>query len=90
MPPDDPLWSLGNAHVSMHLSGRSQTQLFARNAERFLENLGRYACGEPLESVIDLTLGIEGGVNKIGIPPKPVYPELVEGLFFSLRLSAKP
>ncbi len=40
LPPDNPLWGLDNCHISMHLSGRSQTQLFARNAERFLENLG--------------------------------------------------
>jgi phosphoglycerate dehydrogenase-like enzyme len=57
LPPDDPLWSLDNCHISMHLSGRSQTQLFARNAERFLENLGRYARGEALESMVDLELG---------------------------------
>jgi phosphoglycerate dehydrogenase-like enzyme len=57
LPPDDPLWSLDNCHISMHLSGRSQTQLFARNAERFLENLGRYERREALESVVDLNLG---------------------------------
>ena len=57
LPPDDPLWSLDNAHISMHLSGRSQTLLFARNAERFLENLGRYGRGEQLESVVDMALG---------------------------------
>lgn len=57
LPSDNPLWSLDNCHISMHLSGRSQTQLFARNAERFLANLARYERGEPLESVVDLTLG---------------------------------
>ncbi len=57
LPPDNPLWALDNAHISMHLSGRSQTLMFSRNAERFLENLDRYARGEPLESVVDLTLG---------------------------------
>ncbi len=57
LPADDPLWSLDNCHISMHLSGRSQTQLFARNAERFLENLGRYERGELLESKVDLALG---------------------------------
>ncbi len=41
----------------MHLSGRSQTQLFRRNAGRFMANLERYRKGEPLESVVDLTLG---------------------------------
>lgn len=57
LPPDNPLWSLDNCQISMHLSGRSQTLLFARNAERFLANLERYGRGEVLESVVDLKLG---------------------------------
>ena len=57
LPPDDPLWGLDNCHISMHLSGRSQTLLFPRNAERFLENLGRFARGDRLEAVVDLVLG---------------------------------
>lgn len=57
LPADDPLWSLDNAHISMHLSGRSQNTLFLRAAERFLANLGRWERGEPLESVVDLTKG---------------------------------
>jgi phosphoglycerate dehydrogenase-like enzyme len=57
LPSDDPLWGLDNCHISMHLSGRSQTLLFQRNAERFLENLARFERGEKLESVVDLALG---------------------------------
>lgn len=57
LPADHPLWDLDNCHISMHLSGRSQTLLFPRNAERFLANLDRYARGEPLESTVDLALG---------------------------------
>ncbi len=57
LPPEHPLWSLDNCHITMHLSGRSQTLLFQRNAERFLANLARYRKGEPLESVVDLVLG---------------------------------
>ena len=57
LPADDPLWALDNAHISMHLSGRSQTMLFPRNAERFLANLGRYGRGERLESMVDLAQG---------------------------------
>ena len=57
LPPEHPLWSLDNCHISMHLSGRSQTQLFPRNAERFLANLERFGRGEALESVVDLALG---------------------------------
>jgi phosphoglycerate dehydrogenase-like enzyme len=54
---DDPLWALDNAHITMHLSGRSQTQLFARAAERFMGNLERYRRGEALEHRVDLSLG---------------------------------
>ena len=57
LPSDHPLWSLDNAHISMHLSGRSQTLMFARNATRFLANLERFRRGEPMESVVDLALG---------------------------------
>lgn len=57
LPVDNPLWSLDNCHISMHLSGRSQNTLFPRAAERFLANLTRWKCGDPLESVVELTLG---------------------------------
>ncbi len=57
LPPDHPLWDFDNVHVSMHLSGRSQTQLMRRGAERFLDNLARYRRGEPLAHRVDLDLG---------------------------------
>ena len=57
LPADDPLWSLDNAHITMHLSGRAQDKMFARSVERFLINLERYRRGEPLEPLVDLTLG---------------------------------
>ncbi|MCW1381438.1 D-2-hydroxyacid dehydrogenase [Novosphingobium sp. KCTC 2891] len=57
LPADHPLWSLPNAHVTMHLSGRSQSRMFQRSAERFLENLERYARGEPVAPQVDLALG---------------------------------
>ncbi len=57
LPPDNPLWSLENAHISMHLSGRAQTQLFMRASERFLVNLQRYQQGQPLLHQVDLALG---------------------------------
>ena len=57
LPESDPLWSLDNAHISMHLSGRSQETLFPRAARRFLENLGRWERGEPLEAAVDLSAG---------------------------------
>lgn len=57
LPADDPLWSLDNAHITMHLSGRAQDKMFIRAAQRFLENLTRWEKGEPLEPRVDLTLG---------------------------------
>lgn len=57
LPSGHPLWSLDNVHVSMHLSGRSQTKMFERAAERFLDNLARFRAGEPLQFKVDLTTG---------------------------------
>jgi phosphoglycerate dehydrogenase-like enzyme len=57
LPAEHPLWGFDNVHISMHLSGRSQNTLVLRAAERFLENLPRFARGEPLISQVDLTLG---------------------------------
>ena len=57
LPSEHPLWSLDNAHVTMHLSGRSQSTMFRRAAQRFLENLARYRAGEPLLHQVDLALG---------------------------------
>ncbi len=57
LPADHPLWSLDNAHITMHLSGRAQDKMHIRAAERFLENLKRYQAGEPLEPQVNLELG---------------------------------
>ena len=57
LPADHPLWTLDNAHVSMHLSGRAQDKMFVRSAERFFENLERYRKGEPLQPLVNLDLG---------------------------------
>ncbi len=57
LPSDDPLWTLDNAHVTMHLSGRAQDKMFARSVERFLQNLHRYHAGQPLQPLVDLNLG---------------------------------
>jgi phosphoglycerate dehydrogenase-like enzyme len=57
LPEDHPLWRVENAHISMHLSGRSQTLMFQRSATRFMENLARYQKGEPLEPQVNLKLG---------------------------------
>jgi phosphoglycerate dehydrogenase-like enzyme len=57
LPADHPLWSLPNAHVTMHLSGRAQDKMVIRSADRFLANLDRYKNGEPLQHQVNLALG---------------------------------
>lgn len=57
LPEDHPLWELGNAQVTMHLSGRAQTKMFQRSADRFIENLERWHKGEPVQPQLDLELG---------------------------------
>ncbi len=57
LPPDDPLWALDNAHITMHLSGRAQDKMFIRSADRFLDNLDKYLRGEPVAPVFDPARG---------------------------------
>ncbi|WP_095011636.1 NAD(P)-dependent oxidoreductase [Tsuneonella mangrovi] len=57
LPADHPLWSLPNAQVTMHLSGRAQDKMFIRSAERFIANCHRYVAGEPLEPIFDPVRG---------------------------------
>jgi phosphoglycerate dehydrogenase-like enzyme len=53
LPADHPLWDLPNTQITMHLSGRAQTQMFRRSAERFVANCRRYVAGEPLAPLFD-------------------------------------
>jgi phosphoglycerate dehydrogenase-like enzyme len=57
LPPDHPLWTLPNAHLTTHLSGRAQDKMFVRSAERFLDNLARWRSGAPLHHVVDYAKG---------------------------------
>ncbi|MBY6217260.1 D-2-hydroxyacid dehydrogenase [Qipengyuania aquimaris] len=57
LPEDHPLWDLENAQVTMHLSGRAQTKMFMRSADRFVENLERWHKGEPVGPQMDLAAG---------------------------------
>ena len=57
LPENHPLWSLDNAQVTMHLSGRAQSKMFQRSADRFIANLDRWRQGEPVEPQLDLELG---------------------------------
>jgi phosphoglycerate dehydrogenase-like enzyme len=57
LPPNHPLWSAPNAILTMHLAGRSQTRMFVRAAELFLDNLDAFLAGRPMRNVVDLDLG---------------------------------
>lgn len=57
LPADHELWTLDNAHISMHLSGRAQDKMFPRSAARFLDNLAKYRAGEPVGPIFDPRLG---------------------------------
>lgn len=57
LPSDDPLWGLENAQITMHLSGRAQSKMFVRSAERFVENCRRFVAGEALAPLFDPTRG---------------------------------
>ena len=57
LPADHPLWTLDNAHITMHLSGRSRTHEIPLTAKRFLANLLLYCEGKPLLYQVDLNLG---------------------------------
>jgi hypothetical protein len=41
----------------MHLSGRSQTTMFARGAALFLDNLTAFMAGKTMKNVADLEAG---------------------------------
>ena len=57
LPAGHPLWSLDNAHITMHLSGIPTPASLQRAAERFARNCGLFREGKPLEAQVDLRLG---------------------------------
>ncbi len=57
LPAEHPLWGLENVAVTMHLSGRAQSKMFVRSAERFVENCRRYVAGEQLAPIFDPVKG---------------------------------
>ena len=57
LPADHPLWSAPNTFITMHLSGRSQTQMCPRAARLFLGNLAAFLEGKPMRNVADLEAG---------------------------------
>ncbi|AJP71515.1 D-2-hydroxyacid dehydrogenase [Sphingomonas hengshuiensis] len=57
LPPEHPLWTTPNVIHSMHLSGRSQTRMFLRATEIFVENIHAFMEGRPLRNEVDLAAG---------------------------------
>ncbi len=57
LPSDHRLWTLENAHITMHLSGIPNAASRARAAQRFLDNCERFRTGQPLEGQVDLERG---------------------------------
>ena len=57
LPQDSPLWDLPNVHIAPHNSPGWTAGLHERQKALFLENLRRFASGEPLESVVDIVRG---------------------------------
>lgn len=57
LPADHPLWSAPNALITMHLAGRSQTRMFLRAADLFVENAQAFVAGAPMRNLVDLDRG---------------------------------
>jgi phosphoglycerate dehydrogenase-like enzyme len=57
LPAEHPLWSIPNAILTMHLSGRSQTKMFQRGATLFLDNLTAFLDGREMKNTVDLDAG---------------------------------
>jgi phosphoglycerate dehydrogenase-like enzyme len=57
LPAGHELWSIENAHITMHLSGIPTPASMMRAADRFLVNCERWRAGDALESQVDLSNG---------------------------------
>lgn len=56
LPSDSPLWAMPNVIITAHYAGATP-HYDERAMPIFLENLRRYLAGEPLQNVVDKTLG---------------------------------
>jgi phosphoglycerate dehydrogenase-like enzyme len=52
LPPDHPLWEMGNVILTPHIAGDGP-YIHDRQMELFLENARRFIAGEPLLTVVD-------------------------------------
>ena len=57
LPQSSPLWDLPNVYIAPHNSPGWDSNLRARQKAIFLDNLGRFARGEALTNVVDITRG---------------------------------
>lgn len=57
LPEGSPFWDLPNVHIAPHNSPGWDPSLRARQKAIFLDNLGRFARGEALTNVVDITRG---------------------------------
>lgn len=57
LPADHALWDAPNCFITPHVAGGGDPALFARLTDRFLENVRRYGCGEPLLGLVDRERG---------------------------------
>ncbi|MGB3794687.1 MAG: NAD(P)-dependent oxidoreductase, partial [Alteraurantiacibacter sp.] len=57
LPSDHRLWSLKNAHITMHLCGIPNDASRTRAAQRFLDNCQRFRAGQELVAQVDLMRG---------------------------------
>ena len=57
LPESSPLWDLPNVYIAPHNSPGWDPNLHARQKAIFLDNLSRFARGEPLTNVVDITRG---------------------------------
>ncbi|MCE0766161.1 D-2-hydroxyacid dehydrogenase [Pseudonocardia kujensis] len=60
LPADSPLWEMANVIVSPHMSG-DVVGWRGMLVDQFLDNLARYRAGEPLQNVVDKSLGYVKG-----------------------------
>lgn len=52
LPPDNPLWDLGNVIITSHTGGASPRRM-DRFIDLLIDNIARYRADEPLRNIID-------------------------------------
>ena len=57
LPPNSSLWEMPNVHIAPHNSSGWTRGLHERQKALFLDNLRRFACGEPLAGAVDIGRG---------------------------------